>query len=488
MKKMAIRFLCICWLLPGCANDIDGDVPGTPDVPADRVEASEFCVVLAGIVCSADRNCCGIPAPDPAGEGTDCVTVQIDACAEVAEPILLDPRVGYSPELGARYLVDLDAKADGCWTEPMTFDDFMGVFEGTGSAGADCTPREVASNVLRLSQLSCQRGLTCHLYLRSDGSPMGICETREDTACSHAFDCGPSERCNLPSDWVPGRWGQCQPLRANGWECSGDLGCASQHCDRSGTCSSPTLARYCASAYSDLVLEDDPVGYWRLSDGFGGSVTTASGEGESPPGIYEGAPTPMTEGALAAEEDGAVRLDGDGDHMVVAPYDALDTRDAITLECWFRADDIEGVRPILEFEDAEGNIGPHIWNYDRGDRIFVNLIDVEGASHAIMSEPGTVVAGEWYHVAATYDGAVGRLHLNGEVVGETTGGFSLRTAGALAVGRAVRGEADVFFYKGAIDEVAVYDHALSRATIRRHHRIGSTGPEAVTFPLFRWLR
>ena len=100
----------------------------------------------------------------------------------------------------------------------------MDVFEGSGAEGADCTPALVTEADLRLSQLSCERGLTCRLHLRSDAEPMGVCEARADASCSHAFDCGPSQRCNLPRDWVPGRWGTCQPRRADGWGCAVDNG------------------------------------------------------------------------------------------------------------------------------------------------------------------------------------------------------------------------------------------------------------------------
>jgi hypothetical protein len=43
-------------------------------------------------------------------------------------------------------------------------------------------------------------------------------------------------------------------------------------------------------------------------------------------------------------------------------------------------------------------------------------------------------------------------------------------------------------FSGSIDEVAVYDHALSAATVTRHHATGVAGTATNTFPLFAWLR
>jgi hypothetical protein len=43
-------------------------------------------------------------------------------------------------------------------------------------------------------------------------------------------------------------------------------------------------------------------------------------------------------------------------------------------------------------------------------------------------------------------------------------------------------------FSGSIDEVAVYDHALTAATVTRHHATGVAGTATNTFPLFAWLR
>ncbi len=97
-----------------------------------------------------------------------------------------------------------------------------------------------------------------------------------------------------------------------------------------------------------------------------------------------------------------------------------------------------------------------------------------------------IEADTWYHVVATYDGAVGRVYVDGDPVGEEAmGGSSLQTAGDLHIG--IR-EGDERHLVGAIDEVAVYDRALSRAEVRQHTALGKDGPTPRDFVLFRWLR
>ena len=75
-----------------------------------------------------------------------------------------------------------------------------------------------------------------------------------------------------------------------------------------------------------------------------------------------------------------------------------------------------------------------------------------------------VAANTWTHLAATYDGANLRLYVNGTQVGDAwpTGSMSAST-GVLRIGGN-----DVWWewFQGLIDEVRVYNRALSAAEIQ----------------------
>jgi hypothetical protein len=70
----------------------------------------------------------------------------------------------------------------------------------------------------------------------------------------------------------------------------------------------------------------------------------------------------------------------------------------------------------------------------------------------------------WTHLATTYDGATLRLYVNGMEVGSQTGGGSIQVStGRLRIGgHAVWGE----WFAGRIDEVRIYNRALSPAEIQ----------------------
>ncbi len=104
-----------------------------------------------------------------------------------------------------------------------------------------------------------------------------------------------------------------------------------------------------------------------------------------------------------------------------------------------------------------------------------------------MSSEGALVAGEWHHIVASYDGARGVLYLDGQRVGETAATGPLRVEGDLLVGhRNAYGAAMAQSYTGAIDEVAVYTRALSESEVVRH-RDAARGPIPNTFPLLSWV-
>lgn len=467
-----LRLLLALFLSVPALSACVAEIPGTP------VAVESLCARISEIVCDSDAACF------PGAALEDCAAVQLERCDAVVLPLAMDPRLGYDELRAGAFVDSLRERGEACWQEPVDFDAFLDVFTGTGAIGADCTPASLDAASLRASSLSCAGGAACRLYLRADASNEGVCEARRDAACSHAFDCGAGEFCSLPGDWQPGVWGDCRPLRIDGWACGSDLECASRHCD--GTCAArPEIDRPLAVSYADLVLDAAPIAYLRFSEA-GTRVTDASGNGHG--GELIGGAVRDMEGAIEGDPSGAVRLAGDGQHVRVAALDELEESGALSLECWFLRDDTEEARPILELSDGT-DLGPHVWNHDRGDKLFANFVGAETGEHPIMSGEGVVSAEEWHHVVATFDGAMGRLYLDGVRVGETmVGDDALRLDGDLYVGyRAAIGEATARSFAGSIDEVAIYDRALDEATIRRHHAAGVAGTLENEFPLYSWL-
>jgi hydrogenase maturation factor HypE len=77
---------------------------------------------------------------------------------------------------------------------------------------------------------------------------------------------------------------------------------------------------------------------------------------------------------------------------------------------------------------------------------------------------GALALNAWTHVAATYDGATLRLYVNGtQAASRSVSGSIATSSGPLRIGgNSVWGE----WFQGRIDEVRVYDRALSGAEIQ----------------------
>ncbi len=84
------------------------------------------------------------------------------------------------------------------------------------------------------------------------------------------------------------------------------------------------------------------------------------------------------------------------------------------------------------------------------------------------AEGGAVKAGEWTHIAGSYDGETVRTYINGKMAAEKklTKKDLVASSKSLSIG--VRGDSkDVQWMAGSIDEVAIYDNALSEADLTK---------------------
>ena len=74
----------------------------------------------------------------------------------------------------------------------------------------------------------------------------------------------------------------------------------------------------------------------------------------------------------------------------------------------------------------------------------------------------TLNNGSWHHVATTWDGTTRRIFLNGVPVAQDTPGANGATAANFRIGSTNGGE----FFSGAIDDVALYNHALTATEVQ----------------------
>ncbi len=150
--------------------------------------------------------------------------------------------------------------------------------------------------------------------------------------------------------------------------------------------------------------------------------------------------------------------------------------DGLTISVWIKPPTSTPFTPFLEWEITKQKNAVHLWlghlPQDRGV-LFGNVGDTQGNTHSLCSAPGTVVSGRFQHIALTCDKAsgIGRLFVNGHIVAEESlGVFTPHTSDDLFISRRPSDQPGDWTYNtfsaGLLDEVAIYNRALSTEEIK----------------------
>jgi hypothetical protein len=174
----------------------------------------------------------------------------------------------------------------------------------------------------------------------------------------------------------------------------------------------------------------------------------------------------------------AFGFDGINDFVFVP--DATNLRPAsITLEAWAKFNGTQG--PVLgrSFGSAIHN-SYIIWQLN--GNINGAIGDANQAAD-ILSAPFTPAAGQWYHVAFTFDDVTKQqaLYLNGAVVAS---GQSFRSIGydnhPVLIGGDIDNGSVSFLLNGGVDEAAIYNRALTASEIAAIFNAGIAGKQVST--------
>ncbi|MBD3312875.1 DUF4215 domain-containing protein, partial [Candidatus Woesearchaeota archaeon] len=146
-------------------------------------------------------------------------------------------------------------------------------------------------------------------------------------------------------------------------------------------------------------------------------------------------------------------FDNSLDNVVVGnePFVGEDMEDSFTFEAWVRPDSVDYNREILEKTN---------YNMLRIKSGKLSVSAYSGSSAQVTSD-SSLTAGEWYHLASTYDGSNLKIYINGELEGseEFTGGFW--AGDNLNIGSGS--------FAGIIDEVSAYNTVLTQEQLKQHY-------------------
>lgn len=231
--------------------------------------------------------------------------------------------------------------------------------------------------------------------------------------------------------------------------------------------------------YDEAVQQDGPLSRWRL-DETSDTVAFDSGlYGNLNPGDIVGGVTLGISSPIAGvNTNKAMAFDGaTGFISANAAWDVTGNQ-PFTMEAWIDPTVVDGAFRYIVSQDAVLNHGVYLaWQNGLGYYLLRGHTD---ATFDIAGG-GAPVAGVWAHVVGTFDGSEMSLFVNGQLIQRIAVFSDCDASGAINIGSSV---ADVINGNAAIDEVALYDHALTPQRIFEHYRAGVT---AFTSPVQQLL-
>ena len=216
------------------------------------------------------------------------------------------------------------------------------------------------------------------------------------------------------------------------------------------------------SAYRDQVLADGPVAYWRLGETSG---AVASDEVGANPGTFNGV-TLGQPGPLVGDLNTAVSFDGANDFVTVPHSGALNATSGVTVEGWIKRSKSGAWQVVVGKPGTGQSRGENyaLW-FNTSNQLLAYFGD--GTNYVNVRAP---LDTNWHYVAATYNNATAKLYVDGTLHAQTSSSIHL-TSNTLPLNMG-RANGNSSFFGGLLDEVAVYNTALSAERIQAHYETG----------------
>jgi hypothetical protein len=194
-------------------------------------------------------------------------------------------------------------------------------------------------------------------------------------------------------------------------------------------------------------------GQWLLDEGSGTTARDSSGLGNH--GTVQG-----TVAWGPGRSGSGLVLDGVSGQVEVLDAASLDLSGPMTVAAWVRPDTLATQYVVKKATQSRNGYELSLSSSGRG---FFRVNDVASGDKYRVNATSVHQLGTWVHLAGTYDGTTMRFYVDGVLQGSVVGPSAITTnSSPLGIGAEPGGYRR---FKGGLDEVRLYDRALSAQEI-----------------------
>jgi hypothetical protein len=237
-----------------------------------------------------------------------------------------------------------------------------------------------------------------------------------------------------------------------------------------------------------------PFAAWSFDSTAGGRYIDVSGHG------YDAIPSGTGLGLITGIKGQALSCPNSGYDIDISNSKDSFALNAITVESWYYANALSTLdqAKILEFSYIASGIrnGYSLFIYPTGFPVFSIA---SGNQWMGCQSNESIASGRWYHIVGSYDNNFLRLYVNGELKNSLpcTGGIMYPVGQDVRIGCQKLQDGTLrYFANGRIDELRVYNYALTADSILAHYQNEAPGiiillpvvpnPTYNQKPVFRW--
>ncbi|HDZ69172.1 MAG TPA: hypothetical protein ENH43_01990 [Phycisphaerales bacterium] len=217
----------------------------------------------------------------------------------------------------------------------------------------------------------------------------------------------------------------------------------------------------------------EPIAYWKFDEGQGDTAYDSAGDND---GTVYGAQ--WTTGQV----NGALSFDGEEDYVDCGNPSELNP-EYVTIEAWIKTSSTGSTDSIVG-KDKSSWPQQRVWGFrKRGDNeklefiVFKTDSDFAGIDDWDFATGITNISdGIWHHVAGTWDGSIIKIYVDGQEDGSKGYVGSLQQGQTNNVFIGKMETFDPSYFNGLIDDVRIYDRALSADQIQQLYEDGLSGP------------